>query len=634
MSRSRMWSPRLAALFASAAIVIAACGGGTATVAPTTGTTSAAPSTGAASTAPSTGAASTAPSTGAASTAPSTGAASTAPSTGTASAAPSAAGPFTAMAYPASGEAPCGEAAAPDATHDKYSGNFKKITAKDEKTVVFELCNPDVAFLSKIAFSSFAINDTAWLESKIDPAKPDNQAIVSEVNGTGPYKLDKWNRGSDVTMVRNDSYWGDKAKTEKLIVRWSPEAAQRLVELSGGTVDGIDNVGPTDFPAIEANADLQLKPREGLNVLYLGMNNTIKPFDNEKVRQAIAMGINRQQIVDNFYPPGSEVATHFTPCAIANGCAGDPWYTFDAAKAKEMLAAAGFPDGFKTKIQFRDVPRGYLPAPPTIAQEIQSQLKANLGIDATIEVQESATFIDNANKGVLDGIFLLGWGADYPDPTNFLDYHFGSGAAPTFGKKFDDIGAALTEAAGGASDTAREPAYVKANNLIKTHVPMVPVVHGGSGVAYRADVTGAHASPLGNENFASMTPADRTQFVWMQGAEPPGLYCADESDGEALRVCEQMLEPLYSYEIAGTAAEPALAEKCEPNAELTTWTCTLRSGVTFHDGATLDANDVVMSYAVQWDADNPLHKGRDNSFSYFPGLFGGLLNPPPPAPEG
>jgi ABC-type transport system substrate-binding protein len=162
---------------------------------------------------------------------------------------------------------------------------------------------------------------------------------------------------------------------------------------------------------------------------------------------------------------------------------------------------------------------------------------------------------------------------------------------------------------------------------------MVPIWHQASATAYRADVQGAHSSPLGNEHFASMTPGDRTQFVFMQGAEPPGLYCADETDGEALRVCEQMTEALYAYEIAGTAAIPALAEVCEPNAELTTWTCTLRQGVTFHDGAALDANDVVLSYAVQWDAEHPLHKGRDGSFTYFPGLFGGFLNPPPPVPE-
>jgi ABC-type transport system substrate-binding protein len=592
MTRSRRWSPRLAALAASAAIVFAACTGATQSAAPT----------------------------GAASAAP--------PSAATSSA------PFTAMVYPTEGEAPCGQTEAPDAQHSAYTGNFKKISATDEKTVVFELCNPDVAFLSKIAFTSFAINDTAWLEAKIDPAGTTNQAIVSELNGTGPYKMEAWNRGSDVTLTRNDAYWGEAAKTERLIVRWGTEAAQRLVELQAGSVDGIDNVGPTDFPTVEGNADLQLKPREGLNVFYVGFNNTYAPFDNEKVRQAIAMGVDRQRIVDNFYPPGSEVASHFTPCSIPNGCAGDAWYEYDPTAAKDLLTEAGHPNGFETKIQYRDVVRGYLPDPNVVAQDIQAQLKANLNITATIEVQESGTFLDNADGGLLDGIHLLGWGADYPDMTNFLDFHFGSGASKQFGDKHDAITAALTEGGAGANDAAREPSYVTANNAVKAHVPMIPVAHGGSAVAYRADVQGAHSSPLGNEYFASMTPADRTQFVWMQNAEPPGLYCADESDGEALRVCQQMMEALYQYEVAGTAAQPALAEVCEPNTELTVWTCTLRSGVTFHDGATLDANDVVLSYAVQWDAEHELHKGRDGSFTYFPGLFSGFLNPPPPAPEG
>ena len=94
-----------------------------------------------------------------------------------------------------------------------------------------------------------------------------------------------------------------------------------------------------------------------------------------------------------------------------------------------------------------------------------------------------------------------------------------------------------------------------------------------------------------------------------------------------------MTEGLYGYEIGGSAAVPALATECKPNAELTTWTCTLRDGVTFHDGSTLDANDVVLSFAAQWDADNPLHKGRTSAFTYFPALFGGFLNPPPPAAQ-
>ena len=77
------------------------------------------------------------------------------------------------------------------------------------------------------------------------------------------------------------------------------------------------------------------------------------------------------------------------------------------------------------------------------------------------------------------------------------------------------------------------------------------------------------------------------------------------------------MEGLYGYEIGGTAAIPSLADKCEPNADFTIWTCTLKSGVTFHDGSTFDADDVVTSFAVQWDADNPLHGGRTGDFTYF-----------------
>jgi ABC-type transport system substrate-binding protein len=596
MSRaSRRWSPRLAALLAGAAIVFSACAGTTATPTPSAGGSEPPPQ----------------------------------------SVAPSTPDPnFQALAYPESGEAPCGDGT--------YKGNIKKITATDQNTVVFDLCSSDVAFLSKIAFSAFQINDTAWLESKIDPNATGEQAIVSESNGTGPYRLTNWARGTEITMEAFPDYWGEKAKAQTLIFRWSTEGSQRVTELQAGSADGIDNVPPEAFATIQGDSNFQLKEREGLNVLYLGFNNNPKnegfdnsqnPLANEQVRQAIAMGINREQIVSEFYPPGSEVASHFTPCSIPNGCVGDAWYEFDATAAKALLAEAGYPNGFSTKISYRPAVRGYLPDPPAVAQALQAQLKANLNIDATIDPQDDTTYLDSADAGLLDGLHLLGWGADYPDMTNFLDYHFGGGASDQFGDKFPDITDALQAGAAGTSDEAREPFYVTANNAIKTHVPMVPIVHGGSGVAYLADVTDAHASPLSNEIFKVMAPGDRNQFVWVQNGEPGGIYCADETDGEALRVCEQINESLYAYEVGGTAAEPALAEVCEPNAELTQWTCKIRQGVKYHDGATLDANDVVLSYAVQWDNNHPLHKGRDGSFTYFPALFGGLLNPPPPSAE-
>jgi peptide/nickel transport system substrate-binding protein len=579
------WRARLAALGATTAILVAACGSA-ATPTPT-------PSS---------------------STAPTT-----APAT------PSAA-PFDAMSYPTASSVDC---AAGKYNGKDYGGNFKKISATDAKTVVFELCKPDVAFLSKIAFTSFAIQDADWLAKAVK----DKNILLRQPNGTGPYAVKEWKAGDSVIYSRNDTYWGTAALTPNAVIKWSTEGAQRLVELQSGNTDGIDNPGVDDYATIEGDSSLKLYPRAGLNVMYFGFNNTYAPFDNEKVRQAIAMGIDRERIVKNFYPDGSTVATHFTPCAIEFACVGDDWYAFDVAKAKSLLAEAGFPDGFKTTISYRDVSRGYVSDQNVVAQDLQQQLKQNLNIDATIDVQESGTFIANADAGKLKGIHILGWGADYPDVTNFLDYHFGAGATKQFGTKWDDITTPLAKGASTAVAAEREAAYTEANNAIKTHVPMIPIANGASATAFKADVEGAHSSPLGNENLSVMKPADRDTIVFTQNAEPISLYCADESDGESLRACEQTTQSLYGYKTAGVEVEPVLADKCEANADGTVWTCTLRDGVTFQDGATLDANDVVTTFAAQWDTENPLHVGNTGAFSYFSGFFGGFLNPPPPAAE-
>jgi peptide/nickel transport system substrate-binding protein len=524
---------------------------------------------------------------------------------------------FEGMTYPADAPAECGA--------DNNPTNLSQIAALDRLTVEFTLCNPDVAFLSKVAFIAMAINDSDWLEANAGGADQ-----LSTMNGTGPYKLLSWNRGSEITYEANTDYWGEAAIAPTLVFRWSPEAAQRFVELQAEPgVDGIDNPGVAEFEAIQADSSLALFPREGTNTFYVGFNNTFPPFDNVQVRQAIAMGIDRQRIVDNFYPPGSEVASHFTPCSFPFGCEGDDWYEFDPTAAKALLTEAGFPDGFDTVIHLRDVVRGYLPAPTVVASDIAAQLEENLGITATIDVQESGAFIAAANAGELDGIHLLGWGADYPDVTNFVDFHFGSGASTQFGDKFDDITGPIADGASTPVDAERQAAYELVNNAIRENVPMVPIAHGGSATAFKADVTGAHSSPLGNERLASMDPAGRDTLVWMQNAEPISLFCPDETDGESLRACEQVMESLYAYEVGATTPIPALATECAPNDDLTVWTCTLRDGVTFHDGASLDANDVVVSFASQWDAEHPLHAGNTGDFTYFSAFFGGFLNPPP-----
>lgn len=544
----------------------------------------------------------------------------------------SACGPKATQEAPAAPESPSAPAAteAPAAAYEgmvveapncDYGGEFLKMEAVDEYTVKFTLCYPDPAFPSKAAFTPFAIQPKEYLEST-------GGAPLEKPIGTGPYKVEAWERGNQLVFTRNEDYWGKKAKMPTLVFRWSSESAQRLLELQSGTVDGIDNPGPDDFAAIQSDPNLQLLNREALNVFYIGMNNTYPPFDNVKVRQAIALSIDRQRIVDNFYPEGSVVASHFTPCAIPNGCVGEPWYEFDPVKGKELLAEAGYPDGFETEIAYRDVVRGYLPQPGVVAQDIQAQLKANLNIDAKIVVMESGAFLDAADSGELPGLHLLGWGADYPDQTNFLDYHFGATSSKQFGEKHPEITEPLKKAASLVGDDVRKPYYEAANNAIRELVPMVPVAHGGSAVAFKASATGAHASPLGNEYFAVVEIPGQDTLVWMQNAEPISLYCADETDGESLRACEQVTEALLAFEVGGTAVVPGLAESYEANEDLTEWTFHLRKGIKFHDGSMLDANDVITSWAVQWDYANPLHKGNTGAFTYFNSLFGNFLNAP------
>ncbi|MCX6048923.1 MAG: ABC transporter substrate-binding protein [Chloroflexi bacterium] len=504
-----------------------------------------------------------------------------------------------------------------------YGGEFKSIEAVDALTVKMTLCFPDPAFPSKVAFSSNGINDADYLEKTGGGGD-----LIEHPNGTGPYMLSEWKRGDELVLKRFDGYWGEKAKTENLIFRWSAESAQRLVELQAGTVDSIDNPGPDDFATIEGDANLQLKTRLSQNVLYMGWNRSYAPFDNEKVRQAFAMAIDKDRLVKNFYPPGSSVATQFMPPSLFGFTKEVDWYKYDPEQAKKLLTEAGVLPGFQTTLAYRDVVRGYFPNPGTIAQDIQAQLAA-IGVDAKIEVMESGAFLDAAAQGQLKGLFLLGWGADYPDATNFLDVHFGPGASKSFGPGFEDIWEQLKGGATHATAEERYPFYVKANELIKEHAPMIPIAHGGNAIAYKADVEGAYASAVGAEQFALMNPGGRDTFIFMQNAEPISIYCADETDGETLRACEQVMQSLLSFAPGTGEVSPALATEWSANADLTEWTFKLRDGVKFHNGATFDANDVVTSYVAQWDAKSPLHKGRAGDFTYFTSLFTAFLNAPP-----
>jgi peptide/nickel transport system substrate-binding protein len=509
-----------------------------------------------------------------------------------------------------------------DAGNCDYGGKLKSIVAVDRYTVEFTMCGSDPAFPQKAAFTPFGIYPEEWLDANANEAN--QETLLREPVGTGPFKLVNWASGESITMEAYDGYWGDKPAYDTLVYRWATEGAQRLLELQSGTVDQITFPSPDDYDTIKGDSSLTFISVPNPNVLYLAMTNTFTPFDDVNVRQAIAMGIDRQRIVDNFYAEGSIVPDFFTPCSLPNGCVGEPWYDFDPDAAKQMLADAGYPDGFETAIYYRDVFRSYLPEPGLVAVEFQTQLRDNLGIEAEVIVMESGEFIDESTNGRLDGFYLLGWGADYPHVDNFLGYHFAE-TNPQYGTPFAEIYEPLQAGAKIGDPAEAEAYYVEANNAIRELVPMVPIANGASASAALATVENAHFRPFGAPLFAKVDPGKDT-FVYMQNNEPISLFCQDESDGESLSPCQQITETLLAYAIDSGDIVPELATECTANEDSSVWTCTLREGVTFHDGTTFDANDVVASWAAGIDAANPNHIGNTGAFTYYGYLWDGLMN--------
>ncbi len=312
----------------------------------------------------------------------------------------------------------------------------------------------------------------------------------------------------------------------------------------------------------------------------------------------------------------------FTPDSVVTA------YDLDAAKKliEEAAAEDGFSLPIETTLSYRDVVRGYLPQPGIVAQDLQAQL-AQIGINVTIDMQESGTFLDNSSAGKLS-LHLLGWGADYPDATNFLDFHFGGGSSDQFGDK-DPVLVDLLKQAAQLSDTAKRlELYKQANDEIASFVPMVPIAHGASATAFKAGIANAYSGTFAAEQFRVMEDPSDDNIIFMQNAEPISLYCNDETDGETFRACEQINESLTGYELGGGGVVPALATEWSGNGDATEWTFTLRQGVKFSDGSDFDAQDVLTSWTAIWDASSPLHTGRTTNFEYFGALFGKFLNAP------
>ncbi len=519
--------------------------------------------------------------------------------------------PFTPAAWPESGSA-CGSRG--------YRGLLGRIEASSVRTIRFTLCEPDGAFPARLAHPALGILDTAEIERLAsDPGS------ARSVAGTGPYRIDRWDSDDAVILVRAEEKRSISARSPTVVIRWAADGGRRTDDLQAATVDGIDAPGPLDLERIATLPEILVAPRSGLSTAYLAFG-TGTAFDDARVRRAIAGGLDRATLAEVAFPPGSIVATHVVPCVIAGACTGQAWFAFNAPAATAALANASFDLEATYPLHVPDRAIPGLPEPLKAAAQVRAQLGADLGLNLAIDTLPVDDFNRDVAAGTLDGLYLGGISSDVPDPAAFLVPLFGNDGSGAPAARADNVREALAEATGTDDPQARAAAFEQASDAIRAAVPLVPLVNAGSVVAFRADVANVMTSPLGMDPLGTFTPSDRHQLVFMQGSEPGGAWCGDQGSADAFRLCALVGEGLYGVAPGTLAIEPRLATDCSPDDSMTTWTCTLRRGVTFTDGARLDAGDVLATYVAAWDAGSPARAARPGGdVRVVAELFGALL---------
>jgi peptide/nickel transport system substrate-binding protein len=236
-----------------------------------------------------------------------------------------------------------------DRIKDPEIGSPRKSTAKiikevkviDEYTVAFLTSKPFAPFLAQLSAYNLAImSPTA--------AKKWGKKYSEHPAGTGPFKLESWTPGEKIVMARNEQHWGDKTLVDKLEVRIVPEDSSRVMLLLSGEVDVIASVPPIMLPRLKKSKDVKIIQKTGFRTIYIGLNNKVKPFDNLKVRQAVAHAINQELIVKGVLGGVGTIGGGFESPVIPGAHKNLSSYKYDPALAKKMLTEAGYANGFET----------------------------------------------------------------------------------------------------------------------------------------------------------------------------------------------------------------------------------------------------------------------------------------------
>jgi ABC-type transport system substrate-binding protein len=276
---------------------------------------------------------------------------------------------------------------------------IKSVDVVDEYTVRFNLKVPFAFFLNNLAHSASGIvSPTAHRKWGRD--------LTLHPVGTGPFKFVEWVRGDHITLIRNDEYWDGMPRLDKVVIKTVREDSARVMGLEAGDYDLIVRIPPEEVPRLKREGRVQLYAEQSNRALYFGFNVTKKPFDDVRVRQALNYAVNKDSIVQNIYQGlAMVIPTIVGPLNL--GYARVKGYPFDPAKAKSLLAEAGYPNGFKTTLW---TPKGRYLKDYELAQAVQQQLQA-VGVEAKLETFEWAAYLSTLRRPkdeAKQDMFLMG----------------------------------------------------------------------------------------------------------------------------------------------------------------------------------------------------------------------------------
>src|SRR5574337_1706177 len=277
---------------------------------------------------------------------------------------------------------------------------IKSVEVVDEYTVRFNLKAPFAFFLNNLAHSASAL---------VSPAAHQKwgKDLTLHPVGTGPFKFVEWVRGDHITLIRNDDYFEGKPRLDQIVVKTVREDSARVLGLEAGDYDLIVRIPPEDVPRLMREGKVRIDAEQSNRTLRIGFNMTKRPFDDVRVRQALNYAVDKESIVKNIYQGLSAVVpTVVGPLNV--GYAPVKGYGYDPAKAKKLLADAGYPNGFTTTLW---TPKGRYLKDFELAQAVQQQLAA-VGVQASLETFEWGAYLALLRKPKEESkmeMHVIGW---------------------------------------------------------------------------------------------------------------------------------------------------------------------------------------------------------------------------------